>query len=170
MPRQSTERELSCADCQIKSCRGASGKYPAFCPTKNMMDGMLEEDLTTLRNPEDNRISVTAAEVEYEGYGKWCRVEDTIAFTQKLGVTRIGIATCVGLLNKARVLTSVLRKRGFEVYTFSCKVGAVPKTEIGIAQCCDLCGVNMCDPVPQAKLLNEKKTQLNIVFLALCGL
>ena len=67
------------------------------------------------------------------GYGAWCRIEDTIAFARRMDVTRIGVATCLGLLQEAKLLTQVLRARGFEVYTVSCKVGAVKKDGTGPA-------------------------------------
>lgn len=125
---------------------------------------MRKDAVEALCQGMDHEIAVAAAEVEYEGYGRWCRVEDTIAFARKLKIQRIGIATCVGMLSEAQVLNQILRARGFEVYVISCKVGAVAKTEIGISPCCSSCGVNLCDPILQAKLLNEKDTQLNIVF------
>ena len=109
-------------------------------------------------------MAMASALVEYEGYGAWCRIEDTIAFARRMDVTRIGVATCLGVLQEAKLLTQVLRARGFEVYTVSCKVGAVKKTELGLPECCDICGMNICNPVLQAKLLNQHQTQLNIVF------
>lgn len=113
---------------------------------------------------EDHDVALASALVEYEGYGAWCRVEDTIAFARRMHVTRIGVATCIGLLKEANLLTQVLRARGFEVYTVSCKVGATAKTELEIPDCCNVCGVNICNPVLQAKILNQHHTQLNIVF------
>ena len=99
---------------------------------------------------EDHDVALASALVEYEGYGAWCRVEDTIAFARRMHVTRIGVATCIGLLKEANLLTQVLRARGFEVYTVSCKVGATAKTELEIPDCCNVCGVNICNPVLQA--------------------
>lgn len=40
---------------------------------------------------------VQAADVEYEGYGRLTRVEETIEFAKRMGFKKIGIATCVGL-------------------------------------------------------------------------
>ena len=37
------------------------------------------------------RLTVAAAEVESEGYGDWCRIEDTISFARKLNIHKIGI-------------------------------------------------------------------------------
>ena len=73
----------------------------------------------------------------------------------------------MGLLKESRTLAAILRKHGFEVYGVACKAGTVPKTEVGIPEeCCSL-GKNMCNPILQAKILNAKGTQLNVV-MGLC--
>ena len=84
-----------------------------------------------------------------------------------MGVHKIGIATCVGLIRETRTLADVLRAWGFEVYGVACKAGAVPKPEMGIdPQCCAI-GQNSCNPILQTELLNREKTGLNIV-MGLC--
>ncbi len=130
---------------------------------------MLTAEWSTERyEEEDNRrIMQTAAEVEYEGYLRWCRVRETIEFASRMGFHKIGIATCVGLIRETRILTDILRSNGFEVYGIACKAGAVPKTEMGIEKkCCEI-GVNSCNPILQAELLNKEKTEMNIV-MGLC--
>ena len=78
-----------------------------------------------------------------------------------------GIATCVGLIRETRKLTDILRYHGFEVYGVACKAGIVRKTEVGIPKTCENTGVNMCNPILQAKILNAEHTDLNIV-MGLC--
>ena len=41
------------------------------------------------------------------------------------------------------------------------------KTEVGIPETCENTGVNMCNPILQAKILNAEHTDLNIV-MGLC--
>ena len=53
------------------------------------------------------------------------------------------------------------------VVAVGCKAGAVLKTEVGIDERCAAIGTNMCNPILQAKLLNEAGTELNIV-VGLC--
>ena len=120
-----------------------------------------------LMSPEDNRIAVAAAQVEYEGYGKRTRVEEIIQFARKIGAKKIGIATCLGLIEESRILTKVLRNNGFEVYGVVCKCGATPKVDIGIPKECEAVGANMCNPILQAELLNDAKTDLNLI-VGLC--
>ena len=87
--------------------------------------------------------------------------------SRRMGFRRIGIATCVGLLTEARTAARIFRKAGFEVYGVACKVGAQPKTAIGIPEHCQAVGKNMCNPILQAKLLNRAKVDLNVV-IGLC--
>ena len=143
---------LSCVDCHVYHCHYQDSKYPEFCLTTNMNPDTYKRAMDALKSEEDNRIAVAAAQVEYEGYGKRTRVEEVIQFAHKLGVKKIGIATCLGLIEESRTLTKILRLNGFEVYGVVCKCGATLKTEIGIPQECDAVGANMCNPVLQAEL------------------
>ena len=161
------EERLSCADCAAKACDGKGGKRPEFCLTDNMPDGLLEKSLESYRDGEDARILRVAATVEHDGYLKWCRVQETIEFARRMGYRRIGIATCIALLRETRVLASILRANGFEVFGAGCTAGMVPKTDVGIDTACCEIGRNTCNPVLQAEVLNHEKTDLNIV-MGLC--
>ena len=109
----------------------------------------------------------TAAEVEFEGYCKWTRVQEIVEFAKRMGFQKIGIATCAGLIRESRILAKILRSHDFDVYSAVCKVGAVPKTDVGIDEKCNAVGKNTCNPITQATLLNEAGTQFNIV-MGLC--
>ncbi len=158
---------LSCADCHVYHCFYEEGKYPDFCLTTNMPEETYRRAMDKLMEPENNRVAVAAAQVEYEGYGKRTRVEEVIQFARKLGAKKLGIATCLGLIQETRMLTRILRNNGFEVYVAICKTGATPKVEIGIPKECEEVGVNMCNPVLQAELLNDAQTDLNLI-MGLC--
>lgn len=165
----------SCVDCKVHSCELEEGIYPDFCPTAALMNGAqgaspdaFDEALDLyIDDPENNRIAVAAAEVEYENYCKMTRIEEIAEFADKIGADKLGIATCVGLLNEAGIAAEILRKKGFDVYGVACKVGAVPKISIGLDLTHETLGKNMCNPILQAKLLNEEKTDLNIL-VGLC--
>ena len=161
------EQVFSCADCAVGKCDTKEGLYPPFCLTANMDEKLLDEAVALYGEGENALVMKTAANVEHDGYLKWCRVEETIEFAKRMGFHRIGIATCVGLLSETRILAGILKSHGFEVYGVACKAGAVPKTKLGIDEkCCEI-GVNACNPILQAKLLNKAKTELNIV-MGLC--
>lgn len=158
---------LSCVDCHVYNCWLQDSKYPDFCLTTNVSEETRKQALEFLKSEEDNRIAVAAAQVEYEGYGKRTRVEEVIQFARKIGAKKLGIATCVGLIEESRTLAKILRINGFEVYAAACKMGATPKVEIGIPRECEAVGVNMCNPVLQALALNDAGTDLNLI-VGLC--
>ena len=158
---------LSCADCHLLNCGFQNGRYPDFCLTTHMDPETYRRAMDKLMDEEDNRAAVAAAEVEHEGYGRQTRVEEVMRFARKIGAKKLGIATCIGLAAESRTLTKILRLNGFEVYCAVCKVGATPKTDIGIPKECEDVGVTMCNPVLQAELLNDAHTDLNLI-MGLC--
>lgn len=161
------QKRLSCADCGVANCDMEDKKFPEFCMTVHMDQQVKKSAMEQYEEEENKKIMLAAAETEYEGYCVYSRVQETVEFALKMGAKKIGIATCVGLLAETRALTKVLRHHGFEVYGIACKAGTVPKTDIGIGkECCEI-GNNTCNPILQAKLLNEEKTDLNIV-MGLC--
>lgn len=157
---------LSCVDCGVYNCWLEDSHYPDFCLTTNLSQETRKRAMDALTG-EDNAIAVAAAQVECEGYGRRTRVEEVIQFARKIGAKKLGIATCVGLIQEAKTLAKILRINGFEVYAAACKVGATPKVDIGIPKECEAVGVNMCNPVLQAEILNDAQTDLNLV-VGLC--
>lgn len=159
---------FSCVDCSMKNCDSGKKTYPKFCVSQNLDPEIREEvKRVYLEDDENNRVMQASAEVECDYYCRLTRVQETIEWAKKLGAKKIGIASCVGLLKESGILAKVLRSHGFEVYGAGCKVGEIPKTEIGIDQRCMEVGANMCNPILQAKLLAKEKTDINIV-MGLC--
>ncbi|MEA4922801.1 MAG: DUF1847 domain-containing protein [Eubacteriaceae bacterium] len=157
----------TCADCTVIACDGKSSVFPDFCITGKLDEKEKEKILEIYNEPENGTVMKEAACVEAEGYMQKTRVEEIIDFAGRLGAKKLGIATCVGLIRETRILTKILRKNGFEVYGVACKAGAVNKTKVGIDPKCLEVGENMCNPIMQAKILNEQATDLNIV-MGLC--
>ncbi len=161
------KKQLSCVDCAVKNCDLQNSMYPDFCLTAGLTEEKIQQVKEIYKEKENHAAMCAAAEVESEGYLKDCRVEEIIKFARKMGMKKLGVATCVGLLRESRTLAKILRSHGFEVYGVACKVGAIPKTEVGIDKKCEEIGVPMCNPIMQAKLLNEAETELNLV-VGLC--
>lgn len=159
--------ERSCADCGLTGCRRPEGEYPAFCVTTHMPPEVKAAVMAEYEKPENRRIMSAAAEVEYEGYCQWPRVREIMEFARRMGYRKLGIATCTGLIRETRTLARILRDNGFEVFGIACKAGAVPKVDVGIDEKCSAVGCNMCNPILQAKMLEEAGTELNIV-VGLC--
>ena len=161
------DKVLSCIDCGVINCRKGDAAYPDFCLTMGLEEDVLQEAMAEYEKDDINRIAVTAAEVEADHYCEMTRVEETMEFARGIGAEKLGIATCVGLIQEARTAAKIFRRAGFEVYGVACKCGAVDKTDIGIPERCNAVGPHMCNPVLQAKLLNREGTQLN-VQIGLC--
>lgn len=161
------QRKLSCVDCMVKNCNHEDQTFPDFCLTTHMDQEILECAMELYQEKENHEAMVAAAEVESDYYCQQTRVEEIMSFAKKIGAKKIGIATCVGLLKESRVLAEIFRKHGFEVYGVACKVGVQKKVSVGIPERCSKIGENMCNPILQAKLLNEAKTDLNVV-VGLC--
>ena len=117
---------------------------------------------------ENNKVSVISAQIENEFYLRYTRVEEVIEFACRMGYKKIGIATCVGLIEESRILARILRKNGFEVYGAVCKIGSFLKTEVGVPQeDITRTGAVMCNPIMQAEVLNQAGTDFNVV-MGLC--
>lgn len=161
------KHELTCVDCGTQNCKFKVRTYPEFCPTTNLNQEDLEWAIERYNEDNNHKIMTASAEVEYEGYGHLTRVEEIIEFARKIGAQKIGIANCIGLIAEARTFAKILRANGFDPYAIICKVGGIDKSSIGIAKECENIGAAMCNPILQAKLLNNIKTDLNVV-IGLC--
>lgn len=157
----------SCVDCGTQNCKFKDRSYPEFCPTVNLRDEDLKWSLEKYDEDKNHEVMVASAEVEFEGYCSWTRVEEIIYFARKIGAKKIGIANCIGLLNEARIFARILRKNGFEPYSVICKVAGYAKSSIGIPKQCEEIGASMCNPILQARLMNESQMDLNVV-IGLC--
>ncbi len=169
MEQKLRAEEMSCIDCTVVNCRNKQQSWPQFCRTTALPEEEIEETRKMyIEDEENHRIAVASATVESDFYGKMTRVEETMVFAQRIGARRIGIASCIGLLRESRTFAQILRFNGFEVYGIACKVGTVPKHEIGIPERCEeISSPYICNPIQQARLLNEAKTDLNVV-VGLC--
>lgn len=164
---QQKNTSSTCVDCGTQNCKFKTRTYPEFCPTTNLDEADLEWALERYDEGNNHAIMVASAEVEYEGYGKLTRVEEIMEFARKIGAKKIGIANCIGLINEARIFAKILRANGFEAYSIICKVAGVDKSSVGIPEECESIGSAMCNPILQARLMNQEETDLNVV-IGLC--
>lgn len=162
---------LSCSECGQLHCYRHNKKYPDFCLTETTDGEQIEATKETYRgDSQDALVAKAAAEVEGLYYCKISRVEEIVAFAKRIAATRIGIASCLGLIEETKIFTKVLRAAGLEPFTVLCKVGSVDKCDIGIPDRLKIqCGSfeACCNPILQAQLLNREKTQLNVI-MGLC--
>ncbi|MBI2527936.1 MAG: DUF1847 domain-containing protein [Candidatus Rokubacteria bacterium] len=168
-----TYQTPGCAYCPptVRACRQgeSEARGPGFCPTKVDEDG-IERAWGLYSDPELRQIAQASALVESEGYCKWTRVEEICHFARKMGFTRIGIATCISMVDVAKVLSGILESHGFQVASVACKNGGIAKERIGVQDEEKIRPGTyepMCNPIAQAALLNDAGCELNVV-LGLC--
>lgn len=167
----SDEKNLSCSECAAYNCYRRDKRYPEFCLTEGTPSALTAEVADLYRGEgQDAVVSRAAAEVEGIYYGKLTRAEEIVAFAKRIGARLIGVASCVGLIEESKVFAKVLRAKGLEPYTVACKVGSVDKAEVGIPEELKIqkgCHEALCNPILQARILNERKTDLNVI-VGLC--
>lgn len=158
----------SCVDCGVLNCQTRDREYPEFCLTIEMTRETIDKVRGLYEQEENNRVSVISAQIENQFYLKYTRVEEVIEFSKRMGYKRIGIATCVGLIEESRILARILRKNGFEVCGAVCKIGSFLKADVGVSED-DMTrtGAVMCNPIMQAEVLNQAGTDFNVV-MGLC--
>jgi uncharacterized metal-binding protein len=179
-----TENTPECAKCSIakgkRACMAPGGAGSKACPT-------LIGKADTERAQEEYRLEDVAefarqASIqEGECYGERDkkpfvmhpvkpRMQEICEFAKKMGYTKLGLAFCAGLSEEAAVVDQILTAHGFQTVSVVCKAGGVSKEEIGVGddQKIRIGGhESMCNPILQAKLLNDSGTQFNIL-LGLC--
>jgi uncharacterized metal-binding protein len=120
-----------------------------------------------LADPAIRELARVSALVESTGYTRWNRVEETVEFAHRMGYKRLGLAFCVGLREEAKIFGRILSANGLEVVSVACKTGSIPKEEVGIADAEKVRPGQyepLCNPIGQALLMNEAKTDLNVLF------
>lgn len=166
-------REYSCSDCGVLNCRQCDKQFPPFCVTTNkVLEGETKEmDAIYSGDSLDGRMALSSAQIEGRYYCEKTRVEETVLFIKAIGAQKVGIATCIGLINEAKTFAKILQKNGINYITVACKVGAEDKSEMGLADEDKILKgrvhESMCNPILQAQVLNREKTDLNIA-IGLC--
>jgi uncharacterized metal-binding protein len=179
------EHELpGCARCPIEArdrlCQKEEGKSPKYCPTKNNQES-ISKAFTELKKPDVLEFARQASIQEGEGYGDKDlgyerikpikpRIMETIEFAHKMSFQRLGFVFCIGLRDEAKAVEKLLAACDFEVVSAVCKLGRTPKEAIGVRDDQKIrigSFESMCNPIAQAFVLNDEKTEFNIV-MGLC--
>ncbi len=182
--------ELSCSSCSsiwqkqgTTNCWGDPGSkptQPAYCPSgphAEMIDTSFQK---YLGDDSDARLARVAAKVEGLCYqpipgsdavnARWTRIEDMIALAQLMGFKKIGIATCIGLLDECNRLSDILRAQGMEPFSACCKAGSIDKLALNLKEEDKVRPGTFepaCNPIAQARILNAEGMEMNII-MGLC--
>jgi uncharacterized metal-binding protein len=143
---------MKCDECTEKSCRKGEP-----CITRDSVE--------LYGDGNDAKVMRTAASIEGEFYGSYNRIQEIIVFALRMGFKKVGLAFCTGLSEEAAKLGEILREY-FKVESVCCKVCSIPKTEMGV-ELSELVGPISCNPIEQARVLEEAGTELNLV-MGLC--
>lgn len=181
---------LSCSKCgAVWQKRGATNCWsdpedrpskPGFCPSDPHAEIIEDSFRKYLGDSPDSRMARVAAKVEGLCYqpvpgseavnARWTRVEDTVAFARMMGYKKIGIATCIGLLDETRRLAEILEAQGLEPFSVCCKAGSIDKLDLGLKEEDKIRPGTFepaCNPIAQARILNETGMDMNII-MGLC--
>ncbi len=153
---------------------------PGNCPSDSYEEVVQESFDLYHGDSEDAKIAFVAARVEGLCYqpvpgsdavnARWTRVEDTIAFAKLMGYKKIGMATCIGLLDETDRLSKILTAQGFEPVSVCCKAGSIDKLELGLAESDKVRPGTFepaCNPIAQAEICNRMETDMNVI-VGLC--
>ncbi len=187
----SRENNFTCSQCSAAWRKGGSTNCwssdpenkpakPGNCPTRDHADIIKASFELYKGDAEDARMASVAAKVEGLCYqpipgsdainARWTRIEDTIAFAKLMRYKRIGMATCIGLLDETNRLAAILEAQEFKPISVCCKSGSIDKLELGLTEKEKVRPNTFepaCNPVAQARLLNRAETDLNII-VGLC--
>ena len=153
---------------------------PAYCPSEPHAEIIYGSFLKYQGDDSDARLAQVAAKVEGLCYqpvpgsdavnARWTRIEDTIALAKLMGYKKIGIATCIGLLDECDRLCEILRAQGLEPYSSCCKAGSIDKLELNLEEEDKVRPGTFepaCNPIAQARILNAEGMEMNII-MGLC--
>jgi uncharacterized metal-binding protein len=120
---------------------------------------MENSDFAILYDEEDKQV-LKVAEDSLDPHLD--RVQEIIRYAREAGLSKIGIANCTTFNKEAAILNLLLTDAGFSVEIVNCKYGHVPFNDL-------VPGYNgvSCNPAGQAKYLEEKGTEINIM-MGLC--
>lgn len=139
---------------------------PANCPT--LTHASTSTDATPYLEPEHAAVMRAADATPFtDARTKRNRVEELVHFAHSRGLKRLGVAFCVSMTKEAQALGRVLNAAGLESELVCCRVGAIDFEKIGLTKAHPERFAAICNPVAQAKLLNEAKVDL-VVQLGLC--
>ena len=173
-----------CASCEVvinkKVCYARDGIGSKGCPTLTEKKTLAEAN-QEYEDPRTREFARQASLQEAACYANRhqrpyvmqptkTRITEICEFAQRMGYQRLGLAFCIGLSKEAKTVEEVFEAYGFEVVSVLCKAGRTPKEKIGIRdeeKIYQGTDEAMCNPIYQARILNQAETELN-VLLGLC--
>ena len=155
---------LTCSTAASVKCDWS--RMPSNCPTRTQAG--LAHDAAPYLEPERHALMVAADATPFtEERQLRSRVEELVVFARARGVTKIGVAFCVSLIREAQRLGEILADEGFLPELVCCRVGAIDYGEVNLRKANPEKFAAVCNPVAQARLLNQAGAGL-VAQVGLC--
>ncbi len=152
---------INCANCKVFSCNEGSG-----CVNNHDFSSFIDFSKQEYDKKDNKKILEVSTQIEGEHYMEWTRLEEVIDFIKQMDYKNVGIAHCIGLASETEILKEILKKI-VGVNSICCKFSGIEKNEYKLTKIDCKKYESICNPIGQAKVLNDLKTELNIV-IGLC--
>lgn len=136
---------MKCAKCTHRKCY-LEGQNCTKISLEDVKEAYVDERLDIMK---------AAACTEGRFYNNLTRLEETVEFCKLMGYKKLGMAFCIGLNQEATLIEEYFSKF-FEVDSVCCKVCGIDKENLGLEQIKAGVRETMCNPVMQAKILQDK--------------
>ena len=164
---RTTPPPYGCLHCTTAgSFRGDVSRMPRTCPTRTHAE--VAGDVSGYLGEERQALMRAADVTPFRPDGTLRnRVEEVAHYARSRGMRRIGVAFCVSLLRESQQLARMLQDEGLATELVCCRVGAVDYDGISLPKAHPDRFAAICNPVAQARLLNERKVDL-VAQVGLC--
>ncbi len=155
---------ISCHRCKTLACMESYPQgVPKYCRAGKFKE-VIDESIQEYSDPKIAEVHLATARVNKKGGFEWTRVQQCIEFAREVGATKVGLAVCIACIREGRAMAGLLEAAGLEVVTVGCMIGAAKPQDTGIPD--DLVtGLGIaCNPLAQAKIMNQEGTQLNYIY------
>lgn len=155
---------VSCHKCKTLACmENYAQGVPKYCRAGKFKE-VIEQSSEEYLKPDIAKVHMATARVLKRGNFEWTRVQECIEFARELGAKKVGLAVCIACMREGRAMANLLEAAGLEVVTVGCMIGAVKPQDTGIPEEL-ITGIGIaCNPLAQAKIMNEEGTQLNFIY------
>lgn len=152
---------INCSSCKKNTCYQGNK-----CTQGHDFEKYELESQKKYKISENNDILEVSTQVEGNNYMEWTRLEEIIDFAKQMKYKKIGIAHCIGLIEESKTLKKFLDKH-FKVNAICCKFSGINKKDYNLTQIDNNRYEAICNSIGQALVLNDLKTDLNII-VGLC--
>jgi len=159
------KKVIKCHQCKENPClAGYPNGMPEYCQANNFHDLIQETKPQYLDDPNVAKMHLATAKILKRSNYLWPRIREAIELAKGLGIKKVGLAVCIGLLREGREFARFLERAGLEVYSVACMIGGLEARETGVPEDLLYGAMLSCNPIAQAEILNAYGTELNYMY------